>query len=195
MEPLSHLNILIDFVGHPSINEDFLNTKRMDTLSTLIRYKNNNKNVIVSIGGMSSIKKEWQYYIRYYEMFLELKQIAQRKINVDWIDINYDIDIESLLSKLQEHGYLITPQRTKINIAGTNLSGCVLHNKQTSISNFARIGFKVNLILPMCAEAENSGINDLDKMMKSICIVYNYLKNNKLNDNVEFIYEPFKKIN
>ena len=40
----------------------------------------------------------------------------------------------------------------------------------------------------MCAEASNSGINDLEKTWKALSIVYKHLKNNELISKVEFVY-------
>ena len=67
-----------------------------------------------------------------------------------------------------------------------------MSNKQTSVTNFAELGFKVNIILPMCAEGENTGVNDLEKMMKAITHMYSHLKKRKLIDNVDLKW-PYLK--
>ena len=187
MKNLKELNLLIDYVGHPVMNEDYLNKKRLDTLNMFIR--NNTSVVIVSIGSTRSYqKKNWNHYTKYREMFEEIKSFAFNRSNVTWIDVKDDVSILDLYKILNKYNYTITPTLTEINIGGTNLSGCVMRNKQTSVTHFAELGFKVNIILPMCAEGENTGVNDLEKMMKAITLVYRHLKDKKLIDNVDLIW-------
>jgi hypothetical protein len=190
MEDLKELNMLIDYVGHPAMNDDYLNKKRLDTLNMLIR--TNRHVVIVNIGSIHHTGKEgWDHFTRYGEMFKEIKRIALKRSNVTWIDVKDDVSIPELSEILNKYNYTITPS-TEINISGTNLSGCVMSNKQTSVTNFAELGFKVNIILPMCAEGENTGVNDLEKMMKAITHMYSHLKKRKLIDNVDLKW-PYLK--
>ena len=168
------------------MNDDYLNKKRLDTLNMLIR--TNRHVVIVNIGSIHHTGKDgWDHFTRYGEMFKEIKRIALKRSNVTWIDVKDDVSIPELSEILNKYNYTITPS-TEINISGTNLSGCVMSNKQTSVTNFAELGFKVNIILPMCAEGENTGVNDLEKMMKAITLVYRHLKDKKLIDNVELTW-------
>ncbi len=194
MKELNKLIVLIDYIGHPSMNGDYLNDRRFDALHVLLREDREKfEKVVVSIGAPIKEKNVYQEYRKYYEKFLEIKEIANHsKSRIKWIDIKEDITITNLIKVLKHNGYIINPKYTEINIGGTNLSGCVLCNKQTSISHFAEFGFKVNLILPMCAEASNSGINDLEKTWKALSIVYKHLKNNQLIGKVDFVYKIAK---
>tara|TARA_Y100001980_G_C14314044_1_gene137116 strand:+ start:33 stop:623 length:591 start_codon:yes stop_codon:yes gene_type:complete len=187
MEVLKELYVLIDYVGHPSMNDDYLNKKRLDTLNLLLRTKTSK--TIISIGSeFGNRKQNWKYFTRYHEMFEEIKSFAYRRSNIIWIDLIDDPSFQVLTDELSNKNYTIVPSITKINIGGTNLSGCILYNKKCSVTQFTRLGFKVNVILPMCAEGENTGINDFEKMMKAVTIVYEYLKTNKLTDNVDLIW-------
>ncbi len=190
MKKLKKLTILIDYIGHPSMNGAYLNDRRFDALHVLLREDKEPEKVIVSIGHIEKKHGDLQQYKKYYEKFLELKKIANhRGRKVKWIDIKEDISISNLIKELEEfYGYIINPKYTEINIGGTNLSGCLLDAKETCVSTLAKFGFKINLILPMCAEASNSGINDLEKTWKALSIVYKHLKNNELISKVEFVY-------
>lgn len=190
MKKLKKLTILIDYIGHPSMNGAYLNDRRFDALHVLLREDKEPEKVIVSIGHIEKKHGGLQQYKKYYEKFLELKQIANHAgRKVEWIDIKEDISISNLIKELEEfYGYIINPKYTEINIGGTNLSGCLLDAKETCVSTLAKFGFKINLILPMCAEASNSGINDLEKTWKALSIVYKHLKNNELISKVEFVY-------
>jgi len=189
MKKLKKLIVLIDYIGHPSMNGAYLNDRRFDALHVLLREDKEPEKVIVSIGHIEKKHGDLQQYKKYYEKFLELKKIANhRGRKVKWIDIREDISISNLIKELENYGYIINPKYTEINIGGTNLSGCLLDAKETCVSTLAKFGFKINLILPMCAEASNSGINDLEKTWKALSIVYKHLKNNELISKVEFVY-------
>ena len=190
MKKLKKLIVLIDYIGHPSMNGAYLNDRRFDALHVLLREDKEPEKVIVSIGHIEKKHGDLQQYKKYYEKFLELKKIANhRGRKVKWIDIREDISISNLIKELEEfYGYIINPKYTEINIGGTNLSGCLLDAKETCVSTLAKFGFKINLVLPMCAEASNSGINDLEKTWKALSIVYKHLKNNELISKVEFVY-------
>ena len=189
MKKLKKLIVLIDYIGHPSMNGAYLNDRRFDALHVLLRDDKESEKVIVSIGHIEKKHGGLQQYKKYYEKFLELKQIANHAgRKVEWIDIKEDISISNLIKELENYGYIINPKYTEINIGGTNLSGCLLDAKETCVSTLAKFGFKINLILPMCAEASNSGINDLEKTWKALSIVYKHLKNNELISKVEFVY-------
>jgi hypothetical protein len=189
MKKLKKLIVLIDYIGHPSMNGAYLNDRRFDALHVLLRDDKESEKVIVSIGHIEKKHGGLQQYKKYYEKFLELKQIANHAgRKVEWIDIKEDISISNLIKELENYGYIINPKYTEINIGGTNLSGCLLDAKETCVSTLAKFGFKINLILPMCAEASNSGINDLEKTWKALSIVYKHLKNNELISKVDFVY-------
>ena len=189
MKKLKKLTILIDYIGHPSMNGAYLNDRRFDALHVLLREDKEPEKVIVSIGHIEKKHGGLQQYKKYYEKFLELKKIASHAgRKVKWIDIKEDISISNLIKELENYGYIINPKYTEINIGGTNLSGCLLDAKETCVSTLAKFGFKINLILPMCAEASNSGINDLEKTWKALSIVYKHLKNNELISKVDFVY-------
>ena len=190
MKKLKKLIVLIDYIGHPSMNGAYLNDRRFDALHVLLREDKEPEKVIVSIGHIEKKHGDLQQYKKYYEKFLELKKIANhRGRKVKWIDIREDISISNLIKELEEfYGYIINPKYTEINIGGTNLSGCLLDAKETCVSTLAKFGFKINLVLPMCAEASNSGINDLEKTWKALSIVYKHLKNNELISKVDFVY-------
>ena len=189
MKKLKKLIVLIDYIGHPSMNGAYLNDRRFDALHVLLREDKEPEKVIVSIGHIEKKHGDLQQYKKYYEKFLELKKIANhRGRKVKWIDIKEDISISNLIKELENYGYIINPKYTEINIGGTNLSGCLLDAKETCVSTLAKFGFKINLILPMCAEASNSGINDLEKTWKALSIVYKHLKNNELISKVDFVY-------
>ena len=188
MKILENLTILIDFVGHPAMNEDYLNTRRLDALNKILR-DNESDNVIVSVGGAP--KEDWYFKNKYYERFLEIKKVAHQRKNIIWIDVLNDISIEDLAKKLNELGFTVDSKYTKVKIGGTNLSGCVLKNKKVSVANFAQKDYTVKLILPMCAEGENTGLNDLEKTWKALSIVYKHLKENNLCHKVDFVYENY----
>ena len=106
MEVLKELYVLIDYVGHPSMNDDYLNKKRLDTLNLLLRTKTSK--TIISIGSeFGNRKQNWKYFTRYHEMFEEIKSFAYRRSNIIWIDLIDDPSFQVLTDELSNKNYTI----------------------------------------------------------------------------------------
>jgi|SRR5210317_2425371 len=187
---VKNLYILIDYVGHPTMNEEYLNKRRLDTLNGIVHDKRLIDNtVIVPIGSTNLHKTNWKYYNKYYEMYREILSFTSDKRNVSCIEADDNITVSNLIQLLKENNYYVYPDITQIHIGGTNLLGCILNKKPTSVTKLVKFGgFKVNIVLPMCAEGEVAALNDIETIMKSTCYLYQYLKAHNLIDNVNLTY-------
>ncbi len=173
--------LLIDFEGHKILADDYVNDIRYSTLQQITENTSIDRNscIILSIGNSIRDKK-----------LQEIRNIAVNE-RWKWLDIqnvNSSVeDIEQLL--LQTLNFQMQNYNTQIVIGGCNTSGCVIKSKLCSAKYFSEKKYKTNIVLPMCAEYEASGINDIEKNMKAFARVYNYVKRNKLNyiDIVEVI--------
>jgi hypothetical protein len=181
--------LLIDFKGHQILADDYVNKLRYSTLQQITENPSidRNSSVILSIGSSNEDEK-----------LQEIRNIAVKE-RWKWLEIHNDNsnveDIEKLVS--EKLNYSMNNTNTQIIIGGCNTSGCVLKSKLCSAKHFSDKKYKTNIVLPMCAEYEASGINDIEKNMKAFVRVYNYVKKNKLNyiDVVEAINDiDFKKI-
>lgn len=173
---------LIDFIGHPSLNEEYLNKRRYEALHSLTL-----KNKVFTYTKLKSFKEDWSERSRDTEKFLEIMEKSIRDKNGTWIEINEDTDIIELSCIVQEYGFKITP-KTNVIIGGTNLAGCVLYNKKTSAYSFAKEGFNTQIYLPMCAEADSPGFNDLEKTWAACSKIYDFVRSNKLINQIDLVY-------
>jgi hypothetical protein len=75
---------------------------------------------------------------------------------------------------------------TKIIFGGTNTSGCVFKTKKTSLIEFAKLGYRTELHLTLCAEYHTVGINAAEKNDRAFSIIYGEIKKNpKLLDYID----------
>ena len=59
MKKLKKLIVLIDYIGHPSMNGAYLNDRRFDALHVLLRDDKESEKVIVSIGHIEKKKRNF----------------------------------------------------------------------------------------------------------------------------------------
>tara|TARA_B110000285_G_scaffold144206_1_gene161091 strand:- start:49 stop:630 length:582 start_codon:yes stop_codon:yes gene_type:complete len=177
--------LLIDFKGHPILASDYVNSLRYSTLQQITENQSIDKEncIILSIGNSNTDQK-----------LQEIKKIAL--INkFKWANVENDnITVDQLSSMLESiYNFNLNNKDTQIILGGCNTSGCVLKTKNISVKDFGLQKFETYIILPMCAEYEASGINDVEKNMKSFYRVFNFIKKHKLEtihllDNILDIY-------
>ena len=181
--------LLIDFEGHKILADDYVNDLRYSTLQQITENTSIDRNscIILSIGNSKRDEK-----------LQEIRNIAVNK-GWKWLETYNENPPVKIIEKLvsEKLNYSMHNTNTRIIIGGCNTSGCVIKSKLCSAKYFSEKKYKTNIVLPMCAEYEASGINDIEKNMKAFVRVYNYVKKNKLNyiDVVEAINDiDFKKI-
>ena len=182
--------LLIDFKGHPILASDYVNSLRYSTLQQITENQSIDKEncIILSIGNSNTDQK-----------LQEIKKIAL--INkFKWANVENDnITVDQLSSMLESiYNFNLNNKDTQIILGGCNTSGCVLKTKNISVKDFGLQKFETYIILPMCAEYEASGINDVEKNMKSFNRVFNFIQKNKLEtvhllDNILDIYIKQRK--
>ena len=178
------LILLIDFEGHKILADEYINKLRYSTLQQITSDTTIDKNetIICTIGTSNSDKK--------------LREIRNMALVDKWqwleiLDHNSGVEaIEKLV--LQKLNYSMNNSNTEIVIGGCNTSGCVIQSKLCSAKYFSWKQYKTTILLPMCAEYANYGINDIEKNMRAFGKLYTFLKDNKLNID---IVEDVKNIN
>jgi len=165
------LILLIDFYGHPALTTD--------SYSDSIRYSH-----LTEIISSSFIDRKncifFSTPIEHNDIrLLELKKMAitnhftfvsiEDQIN----DQKYTIDYVKLKLK---NFININNTDTQIIVTGTNTSGCVFKNKNIGAYHWSKAGYKTKIYLPMCAEYENKGINDLEKNLYAFAQLYKKIK-------------------
>ena len=167
------LILLIDFNGHKILVDEYINKLRYSTLQQIVSDDSidRNETVICSIGNSG----------------IDLKLIEIKKMAVvdgwKWLEINDAMSSIETIEKLvkEKLNFYMNNTDTEIVIGGCNTSGCVLKSKMSSAKYFAEKNYKTTILLPMCAEYSQHGINDIEKNMRAFGKVYTYIKNKKLN--------------
>ena len=187
MERLTSFIHLIDFIGHPSLNEQYLNDRRYTALLNLIceRRSSNDKVITVLFNPLDKPIGETSAF--YLEKFLEIKNIAINE-NFTWLEFDPDSSVNNIIDSLKDHGYTINPSYTQIVFGGTNLAGCVLRNKNTCLHQFAKHGYLCQLLLPLCGPDDSPGDNDIEKLFNSLAKVYNFIRDKNITHLVDILH-------
>lgn len=172
---MNTLVLLIDFEGHPSLGDSYINNLRYSTLIDLFMDLEINRDKILFVSNSMSEKLE------------EVKSFGVSK-GFEWLDVENNASVPSLIKTLKRSGkFKLDKKSTQVIFGGTNTSGCVLGAKPMGARSFARAGYKCKLYLPMCADYFIKGINEVDKMMYSMAAIYKSLKENNAISNVDLI--------
>lgn len=190
MKQLTSLIHLIDFIGHPSLNEKYLNERRYKALLNLVYERKGSDNKVITTLHNHNDKPTGELSSYYREKFLEIKQGALRN-DFTWLEFNEQCSVDDIINSLKDHGYQINPSYTQIVFGGTNLSGCVLRNKNSSVRKFALKGFLCQLLLPMCCSSTTPGLNDIEKMFSDLAQVYNYTRDKNITHLVDVLSSEY----
>lgn len=190
MKQLTSLIHLIDFIGHPSLNEQYLNDRRYNALHSLINERKTCDNKVITTLFNPDDKPLGEKSALYLEKFIEIKNIAI-KYNFTWLELNEECSVNDITISLENLGYKIDPSYTQIVFGGTNLSGCVLRNKNTSLREFTKYGYLCQLVLPLCCPSDTPGYNDIEKLFSSLAAVYNYTRDKNITHLVDILYTEY----
>jgi hypothetical protein len=73
----------------------------------------------------------------------------------------------------------IKEYNTQVIIGGCNLGGCVINAKPMSAVFWQLKGYKTTIHLPLCAEYEQPGANQIEKVYRSIEQLFHFTKEYK----------------
>ena len=72
-------------------------------------------------------------------------------------------------------------------LGGTNLAGCVLRSKPYSAIHWARRGYHTQIYLPLCADYQLPGINQVERNLHATSILYNVIREERLWDKIDLV--------
>lgn len=166
--------LLIDFIGHDILAGEYVKNLRYSTLQSILQEPHDkDKNIVVSIGSSC-----WDPKLK------EMKTMAIHD-KWKWLEIvNDKADVETIEKQVKEKlNFHMNNTDTRILIGGCNTSGCVLKSKLSSAKYFSK-KYNTTILLPMCAEYQAHGINDIEKNMRAFARIFRYAKKEKLDINV-----------
>ena len=159
--------LLIDFKGHPALGGEYLNNRRYAEVQKILTDTQIDRSKIIFAvsKGNKDVKLE------------ELKFMAKH------LDIKYyEYDLHTTFDELKQqlynfHNFNIDTSDTQIIIGGCNTAGCVIKSSKpmNAIESYLK-GYPTTIYLPMCAEYEQAGINDVERTMVSLVEVYKWIK-------------------
>ena len=171
--------LLIDFLGHPLLGDEYVNNRRYSELQRLTLGKNTKSKIII-VSNMGKIyDKKLTEIMKMAREFGGFKTLQIDKLNENFNDPGrYTIkEISNMIFEVT--GWHIKPSDTQIIIGGCNLGGCVINAKPCSAVHWAQLGFKTTIHLPLCAEYEQPGVNSTEKAYNGFKKAYEYIQFNK----------------
>ncbi len=184
MEIKLTLLLLIDFHGHPVLGDDHTNNMRYGHLMELL---NNNHQPLCIVSDHLPDR---------HDKVNEIEKITINEKAHYWNRIDPDkypsVTIKEIENTLQT-------KETKIKIhnviiGGTNLAGCVLRSKTYSAIQWAKAGYHTQIYLPMCADYQLPGVNQVERNLHATSILYNVIREERLFDKIDLVREKSKLI-
>lgn len=159
--------LLIDFKGHPALGGEYLNNRRYAEVQKILTDTQIDRSKIIFAvsKGNKDVKLE------------ELKFMAKH-LNIKYYEYDLDTTFDELKQQLLNfHNFKIDTSDTQIIIGGCNTAGCVIKSTKPMNAIQSHIkGYITTIYLPMCAEYEQPGINDVERTMVSLVEVYKWIK-------------------
>ena len=180
-----NLIVLNHFYGYPDLMDKSTNDIRYAKLLRIIDKFNPNNTIFLCTSD------DTQYAIDhdtpdFDDKRLEsIRQIAECE-GFKWIRYSDEETIIDILNKINP---IFVEADINVIIGGTNTAGCLLRNSNIAALNWVKLGFNVQMCLSICADYQIDGINSVEKNHKAMASVYKVLKNNKVIDKVDIIYD------
>jgi len=167
--------LLIDFLGHPILEDDYVNSKRYSELKKFVTGAplTNKKNIIF----VSNMIKSYDNKLN------EIFKMA-RAVGFDTLQISGPIERDSgdyTIEELSDEifkitGWKVDSNNTQIIIGGCNLGGCVITSKKFSAVYWNKLKFRTIIHLPLCADYEQHGTDKTEKAYNAFYKLYNLIK-------------------
>lgn len=176
---MNNLIILNHFYGYPSLEDEFSNKQRYAKLLKLVDIVDLENTIFLTNSTKDQDNK-----------LESIRQISEG-YNHKWLDYKDNQNIEEIISKISEvYNFIISPVTTNIVLGGTNTAGCLLRTSFISAKEWASRNFNVHFCLSMCTDYELDGVNTAEKNQMAASIMYRFIKNNKLTNNINVCYDP-----
>jgi len=174
--------LLIDFEGHPILGDDMTNNLRYSYLKSLIF--NDAEGDIYDLLVVSDHAEE-------HPKMTEIQRMSEIEGRHTWININPDracgnswidgeavenFSIQTIIDKVAEYGYEIQ----NVIVGGCNTNGCVFNSTSYSSAKWAHAGYPVQIMLPMCADYQLTGLDMIEVNIMAFSGLYTQIKEHGL---------------
>ena len=180
------LIILPHMEGHRGVGTPFMNGMRFSYLKQLAfpgRDLSRMPSVIISFHDYN------MHHTRMWE-FDEMLRVEDRE-GGDVKMLQYDGDatpsIQDIIDRVEDEGLEVikNTKETPIIFGGTNTLGCVTTSKPYSAFEWAKQGWYVELLLPMCADYQMPGVTDTEIYIETFAKLYKEIKAEGLSEYID----------
>lgn len=171
------LIILPHMEGHTGVGTPFMNAMRFSYLKQLAfpgRDLSRKPSVIISFHDYN------MHHTRMWE-FDEMIRVEDREggsVKMLQYEAGSTPCIQDIIDRVEDEGLEVikNTKETPIIFGGTNTLGCVTTSKPYSAFEWAKQGWYVELLLPMCADYQMPGVTDTEIVMETYAKLYKEIK-------------------
>jgi len=143
--------LLIDFEGHPLVSDEMTNNLRYSYLKQLLFNDMSDADYfnLIIVSDHTDLHSKMN----------ELQVMTEKEGRHTWINIDPDNPptVDDIVLKVAQKGYKIQ----NVVVGGCNTVGCVFDATSYSSLYWAKAGYPVQIFLPMCADYQVSGLNQV----------------------------------
>lgn len=169
--------LLIDFEGHPLVSDEMTNNLRYSYLKGLLFNDMSDADYfnLIIVSDHTDLHSKMN----------ELQKMSDKEGRHTWIKIDPDNPptVDDIASKVNELGYEIQ----NVVVGGCNTVGCVFDSTSYSSLYWAKAGYPVQIFLPMCADYQMGGLNQVEVNMTAFGDIYNAIKKNDVFKEIDLI--------
>jgi len=168
------LIMLIDFEGRPIMGDEMTNELRYSYLKGLLF-----NGVDDPIYDLLIVSDQTDKHTK----MNELKKMSDLEGKHQWLNIDPDdgTGVEDIINMVSMFGYEIQ----NVVVGGCNTVGCIFNSTPYSSCAWAKSGIPVQIFLPMCADYQMSGLNQIEQNMMAFSDLYNAIKKNDVVNEVD----------
>tara|TARA_B110000259_G_C13794557_1_gene314098 strand:+ start:29 stop:619 length:591 start_codon:yes stop_codon:yes gene_type:complete len=166
--------LLIDFLGHPILGDEYVNNKRYSELLNFLQTEPEQRKDIIFVSNVKVGEKGSSEKLN--EIFEMANNLGFNTLQI----YGQGIDAVHIIDKIYKvAGWKISPSDTQIILGGCNLGGCITDQTNYGAVFWSELGFKTIIHLPLCAEYEQPGVSQVEKICNGFSRLYNTIQNKK----------------
>ena len=166
--------LLIDFLGHPILGDEYVNNKRYSELLNFLQTELEQRKDIIFVSNVKVGEKGSSEKLN--EIFEMANNLGFNTLQI----YGQGIDALHIIDKIYKvAGWKISPSDTQIILGGCNLGGCITDQTNYGAVFWSELGFKTIIHLPLCAEYEQPGVSQVEKICNGFSRLYNTIQNKK----------------
>ena len=178
--------LLIHFEGNQVLGDEMTNNLRFSYLKSLLfnACVEDFYNLLIVSDHINAYREH--KIDAHHPKIAELQRMSNAEGRHTWINIyNEDggenkNDVNSIVLKAAKLGYEIQ----NVIIGGTNTNGCIFGITNYSALQWAQAGYPVQIFLPMCADYQQAGLNQIETNIMAFSELYTQMQEHNVCDKI-----------